>query len=801
MKPDFALLLSFEGIGLLARAAGGWRLAGEVRPDDPGLAARLAELRAIAVERGGAAFRTKLIIPNDQIRYLTVDTGHVSTTDRIARVAKALDGATPYAVEDLVYDICVDGPLTHVAAVARETLREAEGFAVEHKFSPVSFVAIPDEAAFMGEPFFGPTVFSEKALSPGARVEPDGVAVVVVGRLEDDVATPEPVAITPPEQAAPPAAEERPAPPVTQVAPEPAPEPQVTPEPGPAEDAAPSFSSRRTTSAPALGGAQRSTISPHIDDDEPEAPAPKAPPAPARQQPARIEPNWATRFLSRRKAEQDARTAPAPAPQPEPEEDSAPIPATAVGPAEVAAAPALAPMRRTVTAPTAPEFAAGDERERLTIFGMRPGTGTAATTPRRLPMGLILTAALLAFLMAVAAWAALFLDDGVAGLWGREPEVETVQVDADPVTDETALLTEPDAPEAAETDAPSALSDTDAAVLDALRTPEPAEPEEDPAPALPTVLDLETAEARYAVTGIWQRAPDPPDAAALVPLDDLYVTSIDPRIGSQDAVALADPASFARDLPLSQVSSPSAPGQVFAFGPGGLILPTPEGALSPDGFTVVLGPPPLTPPERPVQTALTPEPDPRIEISRLRPRLRPGDLAEQTERAQLGGLTREELGGVRPRLRPEVVRAEDEAQQEEDETPTAQAVARSLTPEARPANFARIIQRAERRQEAAPAPQQVAAAAPATVAPRIPSSASVARAATVNNAINLRRVNLIGVYGTPSNRRALVRMPNGRYRKVQVGDRLDGGRISAIGDNSLRYQKNGRNLVLEIPSG
>jgi hypothetical protein len=46
-----------------------------------------------------------------------------------------------------------------------------------------------------------------------------------------------------------------------------------------------------------------------------------------------------------------------------------------------------------------------------------------------------------------------------------------------------------------------------------------------------------------------------------------------------------------------------------------------------------------------------------------------------------------------------------------------------------------------------------------------------------------------------------VRLPNGRYQKVTVGDRLDGGQVSAIGDSELRYQKGGRNLTLTIPSG
>jgi hypothetical protein len=95
----------------------------------------------------------------------------------------------------------------------------------------------------------------------------------------------------------------------------------------------------------------------------------------------------------------------------------------------------------------------------------------------------------------------------------------------------------------------------------------------------------------------------------------------------------------------------------------------------------------------------------------------------------------------------------------------------------------------------------VAAVAPRTVTPRIPSSTSVAKAATVKNAINLSRVNLIGVYGKPSSRRALVRLSNGRYKKVKIGDRVDGGRVSAIGEAQLNYTKNGRSVTLKMPKG
>jgi len=101
---------------------------------------------------------------------------------------------------------------------------------------------------------------------------------------------------------------------------------------------------------------------------------------------------------------------------------------------------------------------------------------------------------------------------------------------------------------------------------------------------------------------------------------------------------------------------------------------------------------------------------------------------------------------------------------------------------------------------AAPEPRQ-AAAAPRAPVPDVPSSASVARAATVEGRINLRQVNLISVSGTPANRQALVRMPNGRISMVRVGDSVDGGRVLAISENRLQYQRRGRNIVLEIPSG
>ena len=156
MKPGFALSLSSLGVTLLQRAAGGWHEVGFVSLDVDDLAAALAELRETGERHANGPIACKVVIPNDQIRYLSLDASG-SEADRRAAAEIALDGATPYRVDELVFDLSNEAERTHVAAVARETLQEAEDFAVMHGFLPVSFVAVPDDMPFLGEPFFGPS--------------------------------------------------------------------------------------------------------------------------------------------------------------------------------------------------------------------------------------------------------------------------------------------------------------------------------------------------------------------------------------------------------------------------------------------------------------------------------------------------------------------------------------------------------------------------------------------------------------------------------------------------------------------
>ncbi len=82
MKPNFALSLSFEGIRLLHRSGTGWDQGGEVALDSPDLAGELAVLRARtrAGARPGGSADQDLHLPNDQIRYLALDTTRATPT-------------------------------------------------------------------------------------------------------------------------------------------------------------------------------------------------------------------------------------------------------------------------------------------------------------------------------------------------------------------------------------------------------------------------------------------------------------------------------------------------------------------------------------------------------------------------------------------------------------------------------------------------------------------------------------------------------------------------------------------------
>ena len=770
MKPNFALSLTHEKIQLLHRSTVEWRLVGAVDVQAEDLTEQLAMLRRTATGLAPDGVRTKLLIPQDMIRYLTLDTPGVHETARQDAARAALEGATPYAVSDLAFDVQAQGDTTYVAAVAKETLAEAETFAAAHRFNPVSFAADTPEDGFPTEPHFGPTEAAAALGYPDEPPAPEDTAAQEVDNLFVDVPEEEITYTAETGDHTEEISEDDPQPLLLRS--DPAPEPEaVDTDPS---DTSPGFVSRRTvptfrTSSPAVTapqgiiGANDGAVPGFGEDTAGFGPSTSSP---TQSQAATVQQS----------------TLPAPAPI----------------------------ISRHAS-----------EEERLTVFGAQPPVSIPSNV-KRIAM---VVAVLILVPIGIAAFASGTLSLGFSrildGPGVSEPEA---QFAAPP---QPELLSQKEAPQNTIPNLELAsltpeLSDEDAAVLEALQAPT----RQDVAlPDAPTQDDLQAA---YAVTGIWPVAPEVPNPTALIDLEDLYVTSIDPIETNFDAVALPALNSYRGDVAYLSPNSPAPAGTKFTLDQNGMVVPRSNGALNPDGILVFAGPPPVRQPN----TLLRIE-DPgedlamRIVLAAFRPQSRPDDLIESNERATLSGLTRSELALLRPRLRPQSAQesAQENAaaaaslvqldgdgsgsaliQQPGDENDfdgaTARAVAASLRPDARPNNFSAIVERTRKAQAAAPAPAvTTASVAPRAITPKIPSSASTSREATIKNAINLRKVNLIGVYGTPSSRRALVRLGNGRYQKVSVGDRIDGGRVSAIGDAELRYQKRGRDVILKMPKG
>lgn len=828
MKPDFALTLSFEGISLLRRVEHGWARVGDVALDASDLRGALAALRSEADLLSPVAGQVKLVIPNEQIKYLSIpDTGQ--TGDALQNdIRAALDGATPYSVDELHFDWAQASGAIQIAAVATETLEEAENFAANHHFDPVCFVAKAAEGDFSGEVFFGTANHWS-----GPAPERDSQAIVVVEappKVEVEDQTSEPIEETTTDKEFPdddpstddaiaadtgdaseaealsPGAADSDAPAPVNAEPTVLPSPIVQPPEAPptpsfasirasrevpeqaAPPMAPSIGTIETPAAPRfkLGGARKSTRDTDIT-------------APVLQDEA-IEDTAERKgfgFFSRRKAATPeappATEKPVPpltSPEAEPPQSPAkrhdPEPARAAV-ARIAAMRAGRKQEPTQTAPVQ------DERARMTVFGARTEPQIGGK-PRFL--GLMLTSALLIFLLAVAAWASVFLDEGLSRFFDRENDTPSIarlpDVELLPLDGSVTSASEDDGVQFAALDVIDPSSDAADGLSDVLPPPAALTPDE--------------ADARYAATGIWQRSPEAPATPTQTTLDDLYVASIDGRVQQFDAVALPGTDMLRNDQTYLSQPNPAAPGTRFELDDRGLVIATPEGAVNPDGVRIFTGLPPVVPPLRtPVEITPAAPTDGQStaviapELEQFRPRPRPDGLIEGNERAQLAGRTLAELAALRPAARPDTLKAEEELSQPDA---TQFAVAQSVAPVTRPRNFGQIVARAREQTQTAPAEvTQVAAVAPRTVQPSIPSTASVARQATVANAINLRRINLIGVYGKPSNRRALVRLSNGRYQKVKVGDRLDGGRVAAIGDSELQYSKNGRNVVLGMPDG
>lgn len=729
MKPNFALNLSYDGLALLHRTSAGWHHVAEVSVDSERLNEELAQLRKQAEDLSTGPVTTKLIIPDAQILYHRLpDPGEAR---RDAAIRAALEGATPYAVEDLVWDHrLVDGEL-QLAVVARETLVEAEAFTSDHGLNPVSFAAWPAPESFAGEPDFGRTKDADAVIGTQTEVEPDREVMPVL------------------------------------------------PTPAPLTD---------TATAPL----------PHVESAAPVIP-------PTQDAPEDIDP---------------------------------------------------ARMGATLTPDTLTASKISTASDQTTVFGAQR-TAPRQTSAKRLKLGLA------AGLVALIA-AGIF---GVAtskwppSLPAVETELDVANISPDELSSEPEPEIEPDAKvdpaaeaevepegEAEQQPEPEAENETNLAQETETEVATASETEVEtsgqttpidhtapPAPPIQvtpiTPEDRAKFEANYAATGIWPLAPEAQKPPKIEDgLVDLYTASIDPKIASQDAVALADAAGHESRVELPPRATTAPPGTEYDLDDAGFIRATKDGIVTPEGVRVFAGRPNKAPgarPERapdpaPSLTDLATDPnDPvRQSLAEARPSYRPEALLETTERAQLGGLTRAQLGAFRPTLRPKTApqapaELPSESETTEDATPaparTAPVVTVSQRPAPRPQDINKLVAAAAAAAKAASAPQSVGRTTSSSSANKvtarvpdtqIPSSApsSVARAATDQNAINMRRLNLMGVYGASKDRRALIRLPNGKFVKVKVGDRLDGGRVQSIESSSLTYVKNGRAQTLKIGS-
>ncbi|WP_394177495.1 hypothetical protein [Yoonia maritima] len=856
MTTNFALSLSFEGIELLHRVTRGWKRVGTADVEDENLDTVLAELRAKALKLEPSGLYCKLVIPMDQIKYLAID----STQTNLDDIHAALDGATPYDLDDLVVDYERSGGRTHVAAVARETLQEAESFASAHQFNPVAFVAVPEPFTFQKEVFFGATSVASDILGADVTVDRDILPVMKVGtRVKSRLLIMDPL-----------------------------PDEMVQ-------------ESEGFDLAAALASI--------IDEQATEAPEPAAeieevtePEIALEQQAAPVAENivWIDRILPEFHA-------------PMPELPDVIVPETVEAPraSVIPENPVLAdisglnPIIAEYHAPVAKArkpvlraFSATASAPNLgaAISATKSQTTQPAANSTKKPF--FIAGGIAASVAAVALFAWAQVDDAPIAT----PVSETVVLEATDVSPSTTIAEAPEtvaeeAPEVVVAEAPLSdvaptapdltiagiaqasvnTSETNIpAQLNAFITPTvpvavirstvgtpptvftttPPPPREKPAQVASSatpgrVLSPAEAQAAYDATGVWQRAPRFFDTPRIVHAAEVDIPA---SVAAPDRLAQPGAPSVGgveTDLSFIAPVNPPAPDVVFEVDENGHIIPTAEGTLTPQGAVVYAGLPDLNVRVRPelseeelAQMALTADaPDGVVVIAGrpdVVPPVRPEDAAlpepdETSDAPSAGAVGLDALTGdtesliasaapdntVRPRARPEglvplsptpdlstpditsileEVIAESAAQPFVDATP--QAVATSLRPTTRPRNFDRVVTAARQRQATQPAPAPAAAPpAAASVAPQnyAPVPGGVARAATQDGAIRLRDLNLIGIYGRPNSPRALVRLGNGRYQHVEVGSSLDGGQVTAIGNGVLNYVKRGRTLVLELP--
>ena len=116
-----------------------------------------------------------------------------------------------------------------------------------------------------------------------------------------------------------------------------------------------------------------------------------------------------------------------------------------------------------------------------------------------------------------------------------------------------------------------------------------------PLPPYPEALlpTLEETERIYAEDGIWPRTPERPTIEALNVSNEVFSGSIDPEVLLADPIGLPDPALNPSET-LRRIPPPLPFGTVLDHARG-LVTPTPQGVLSPEGAFLISGRPPILP--------------------------------------------------------------------------------------------------------------------------------------------------------------------------------------------------------------
>jgi len=297
----------------------------------------------------------------------------------------------------------------------------------------------------------------------------------------------------------------------------------------------------------------------------------------------------------------------------------------------------------------------------------------------------------------------------------------------------------------------------------------------------------------YTQSGIWPKVPLQVQPPSNVPLGDVYITSIDPSVISLDAIALDKTTTVSELKALLDIRSPLSIGSSFKLDKDGLAIATEVGTLAPAGHQVFAGNPDVVPPEKPLPNYLNIG-DSKLDLkalSGLHPKPRPEDKTPKALIAAKKAI----LSGKKPLQRPKNLEL-SKYNLSNLALSSINFKALRIKPKERPTGLSMLID------QALGVIQYEGDEANITgIVPDIPSTPRVTKKATIQNVLNLRKTNLIGVYGNSKSRRALVRLSNGKRKMVTVGDIIDGGKVAAIGESELRYVKGGKNITLKVPQG